>query len=335
MSAFDTALIRALRSATVHLPAGEIASLLHSTREAVTASVAGLREAGFNIDERPGLGFRLLASPDRLMSDDLRARLGSSRLIREIIVFEETDSTNERAAQIGRGGSLGGVAIFAEQQTAGRGRFGRRWESAMGLGLWFSLLLRPALSLAQWPRLTTWTAVALAHAIESLFPMRCEIKWPNDVQIGGRKVAGVLIETGIDPTGEAFAVVGIGLNVNHEAEHFSDELRDRATSLRLAARRELSRPAVAIEVLQALETWHGKLEHDFPAIVAEATHRGCLLGRRIAVRAGTVCTEGIAEALDADGQLLLRTADGMLHTIGAGEATVLSGTPGTPPADVV
>jgi BirA family biotin operon repressor/biotin-[acetyl-CoA-carboxylase] ligase len=333
MSAFDTALIRALRSATVHLPAGEIASLLHSTREAVTAGVAGLREAGFDIDERPGLGFRLLASPDRLIADDLRARLGSSRLIRDIIVFEETDSTNERAAQLGRGGALGGVAIFAEQQTAGRGRFGRRWESAMGLGLWFSLLLRPTLPLAHWPRLTTWTAVALAHAIESLLPVRCEIKWPNDVQLGGRKVAGVLIETGIDPAGEAFAVVGIGLNVNHEAEHFPDELRDRATSLRLAARREVNRPALAVELLRALESWHGNLERDFSAIVAEATNRGTLLGRRIAVCAGTVTTEGTAEALDADGQLLLRTSDGILHTIGAGEATVVSGPPGTHPAE--
>ena len=247
--------------------------------------------------------------------------------MREIIVFEKTDSTNERAAQLGRGGARGGVAIFAERQTAGRGRFGRRWESESGLGLWFSLLLRPALPLALWPRLTTATAVALAHAIEATLPLRCAIKWPNDVQIGDRKVAGILIETGVDPAGEPFAVVGLGVNVNHEAENFPDELRARATSLRLAARREVSRPALAVAVLHALEAWHTRAVDDFPTILAEATRRSSLLGQWIAVRAGDTEIAGTAEVLDADGQLLLRGADGTLQTLRAGEVTVLGGAP--------
>ena len=137
MSAIDAALIRALRAAEVHLPAGEIATLLRSTPAAVIASLAGLREAGFEIEDRPGLGIRLLASPDRLIADDVRARLGPTRFIRDVLVFEETDSTNERATQLGRSGALGGLAIFAERQTAGRGRFGRKWESAAHLGCGF------------------------------------------------------------------------------------------------------------------------------------------------------------------------------------------------------
>lgn len=323
MSALDTALIRALRSAEVHLPAGEIAGLLHSTPGAVTAGVAGLREAGFEIEDRPGLGLRLLASPDRLIADDLRARLGPSRFIRDLLVFEETDSTNERAAHLGRGGARGGVAIFAERQTAGRGRFGRRWESAAHLGVWFSILLRPTLPLAQWPRLTTWAAVALAHAIEAALPVRATIKWPNDVLIDGRKVAGILIETGVDQSNEPFAVVGIGVNVNHESEHFPEDLRDRATSLRLAARREVPRPAFATTALRELETWFARIDSAFPDILAEASRRSSLLGNWIAVRAGDGVIEGLAETLDDGGQLLMRTADGTLHTLGAGEVTVL------------
>ena len=322
MSALDTALIRALRAAAVHLPAGEIATLLHSTASAITASVTGLREAGFDIEDRPALGFRLIASPDRLIADDVLARLGPTRFIRDVLVFEETDSTNERAADLGRSGARGGIAIFAERQTAGRGRFGRRWESAAHLGLWFSLLLRPALPLALWPRLTTWAAVALAHAIEATLPVRATIKWPNDVLIDGRKVAGILIETGVDHAGEQFAVVGIGVNVNHEAEHFPEELRPVATSLRLAARREVHRPAFATTALRELEAWSARLGGDFTSIVAEATRRSSLLGQRIAVHAGGSVIEGIAEALDDGGQLLMREAGGTLRTLGAGEVTL-------------
>ena len=322
MSALDTALIRALRAAEVHLPAGEIAALLHTTRELVNARVAELRDAGFAIEDRPGLGYRLLASPDRLIADDLHARLGPSRFIRDLIALEETDSTNERAAHLGRGGARGGVAIFAERQTAGRGRFGRRWESAAHLGLWFSLLLRPALPLAQWPRLTTWAAVALAEAIEATVPVRAAIKWPNDLLLDERKAAGILIETGVDYAGDHFAVVGLGVNANHEAEHFPDELRARATSLRLAARRAVDRPAFAIAVLRALENWSAKIDADFPAILAEATRRSSVLGRWIELHSGETTIAGVAEALDEGGQLLVRTADGQRHTLGAGEVTL-------------
>src|SRR4029434_10201311 len=118
--------------------------------------------------------------------------------IRDVIVFEETDSTNEQASKMGESGALGGLAIFAERQTAGRGRFGRRWDSASHRGLWFSLLLRPSLPMAHSPRMTTWAAVAMADAIEQTSGLAVQIKWPNDLQSHGRKLAGILIETGSD-----------------------------------------------------------------------------------------------------------------------------------------
>src|SRR5688572_28669274 len=159
MRALDVALITALRSAPVHQPAGDLGAALSASIETVAARINELRAAGFEIEERPELGYRLLASPDRLIADDLRARLGPSDFIREIIVFEQTDSTNERAVQLGRSGTPGGIAIFAEQQTACRGRFGRRWESASHRGLWFSLLLRPRFVLPLSLRLTIWAGV--------------------------------------------------------------------------------------------------------------------------------------------------------------------------------
>lgn len=324
MSTLDAALLGALRRATVHFPRSELATLLRTSPEIVTARIDELRAAGFEIDERPGLGYRLVNSPDRLIADDLRARLGPSPFIRDILVFAETDSTNQRAIELGAGGAPGGVAIFAERQTAGRGRFGRRWESAAQLGLWFSLLLRPELPLESWSRLTTWAAVTVAEAIESATGLAVAIKWPNDLEITGRKLAGILIEVQSDRAGAQFAVVGIGVNVNHTAEDFPDELRERATSLRLASRRIADRAALAASLLAAM-TQRARDIHDdaFPALLAEATRRSVLLGRRIALQTPGGRVEGQAEGLAPDGRLLLRVADGAVEVFGAGEASVL------------
>lgn len=324
MSTLDAALIGALRRSTVHFPRTELATLLRTDAATVSARIDELRAAGFEIDERPGLGYRLIASPDRLIADDLRARLGASSLIRDVLVFAETDSTNQRAIELGHNGAQGGIAIFAERQTAGRGRFGRRWESAAHLGLWFSVLLRPDLPIASWSRLTTWAAVVVAGAIETATGVSVAVKWPNDLEIAGRKVAGILIEMQSDSAGRHFAVAGIGVNVNHTAEDFPDELRDRATSLRLATRRTIDRAALAADILQAMSERASDIEDTaFPALLSEASRRSSLLGKWIGIQTASGCIEGIAEDLAPDGRLLLRLADGTLETAGAGEATVL------------
>jgi len=324
MKVLDARLIAALRAAQVHLPATDLAGQLAAPLATVEARLAELRGAGFEIEERPGLGFRLLGSPDRLIADDLLARLGACPLVREIVVFEETDSTNDLAVQRGRQGGAGGLVIFAERQTAGRGRFGRPWASASHRGLWFSLLLRPALPLPLWPRLTTWAAVALADAIEASLGLPAAIKWPNDLHLGGKKVAGILAESGTDGTGEPFAVVGIGVNVNHEPADFPPELTAKAGSLRMATGRAIDRPAFATALLRALDARLPQLADAFPEIIAAAARRSFLLGRWIQVQFGVELLEGHAEELDADGHLLLRSGDGTLNRLTAGEVTVIA-----------
>ena len=324
MTPLDVRLLRALRETRVHLPAGELAAQLGESPAVIRARLAALGDAGFEIEDRPGLGLRLTAAPDRLIADDLTARLGPCALVREILVFAETESTNDLATQLGRHGTPGGLAIFAEHQTAGRGRFGRRWASASHRGLWFSLLLRPAFPQAQWARLTTWAAVSVAAAIEESAGAKASIKWPNDVFVVGQKVAGILAESGTDTAGRPFAVVGIGVNVNHEPADFPAEIHATATSLRAATGAPLDRPALAADILRALDARFAKIADDFPALIAEAAARSFLLGRWIQVRAGETLTEGLAEQLDADGHLLLRHADGSLTKLTAGEVTVIA-----------
>lgn len=323
MNSLDRRLLHALREAGVHLPAGDLAAQLGASAAEIRAHISELCAAGFEIEDRPALGFRLVATPDRLIAADLAARLGDCPLAREIVVFEETDSTNELALQRGRSGSDAGLVIFAERQNAGRGRFGRKWESASHRGLWFTLLMRPAMPLASWSRLTTWAAVAVAAAIERVTGQRATIKWPNDVFLGEKKVAGILIESGTDSAGRYFAVVGIGVNVNHEASDFPPELAPRATSLRLVTDRACDRPALAAEILTQLASRLDRVADAFSDLVGEAAQRSLLIGRWVQLSSGTRVHEGLAERLDENGQLLLRAGDGTSESFVAGEVTVI------------
>ncbi|HZR05658.1 MAG TPA: biotin--[acetyl-CoA-carboxylase] ligase [Candidatus Udaeobacter sp.] len=191
--------------------------------------------------------------PDRLLAAELQAGIGSAVIGREIIVLEQTDSTNDAILQIANANPKEGLVVFAEHQTAGRGQRGNRWESAAGKGLWFSILLRPKIDLASSPRITAWAAEAISGAIQSEFSLAPAIKPPNDVQIEGRKVAGVLVEMRAQERASHLAIAGIGVNVNQSDEDFPRELQSRAISVAMAAGRQIDRQKFAIALLRRLD----------------------------------------------------------------------------------
>lgn len=249
---------------------------------------------------------------------------GARRIGRELLVLEETTSTNDVAAQLGRDGLPEGLVVFAERQSAGRGRLQRKWESAARRGLWFSVLLRPAWAASAWARLTTWAGVGIARGLEEALPgCRAEIKWPNDVYLCGKKAAGILSESAAGPNG--WAVVGIGVNVNHLCGDFPEELRSRATSLREAAgpgALPLDRHAVAAALLRQLDATYAAVEDDFASLVEQAERRSLLIGRRVTVHAPSQTYEAIAEALEPDGSLRVRCEGGEARNISGGEVSI-------------
>jgi BirA family transcriptional regulator, biotin operon repressor / biotin---[acetyl-CoA-carboxylase] ligase len=190
---------------------------------------------------------------DRLVADEMRVALGSVLIGREIIVLDQTGSTNDAIVQIATPNSSEGLVLFAEHQTAGRGQRGNRWESAAAKGLWFSILLRPGIELNRSPLLTAWAAETISQAIESEFCLKTTIKLPNDVQMDGRKVAGVLVEMRAHKKAPHSAVVGIGINVNQTLENFPQELQSRAISLAIALGRQVDRQNFAIALLRDLD----------------------------------------------------------------------------------
>ena len=217
--------------------------------------------------------------------------------------FRRCDSTNERARELAGAGAPGGTVVTAAEQSAGRGRQGRDWTAPAGKALLYSALLRPL----ERRHLTLPLAVplAVAEAAEALAPVACELKWPNDVWIGGRKCAGVLIEA---RPADGWAVIGVGLNLTIEAGEFPAELRETATSLGHGAD-----PESALAALNAgLERWAAA---EPEAVVAAFRERDALRGRRIGWESG----EGVAAGIDERGNLLVDTGPGEQLSLGAGE----------------
>ena len=187
-----------------------------------------------------------------LVADELHTNLGRTIIGREIIVLEQTGSTNDAVLEVARD-SKEGLVLFAEQQTAGRGQRGNRWESPARKGLWFSILLRPKIDINQSAQLTVWAAKAVSDSIQKEFFLETSIKLPNDIQIDGRKVAGVLVEMRAQERAPHLAIAGIGINVNQSLQDFPEKLRDRAISLAVALGREVDRQKFAIAVLRNLD----------------------------------------------------------------------------------
>ena len=195
---------------------------------------------------------------DRLSAAKLRAGLGHCAIGKEIIVLDETPSTNDVVLQLANEGAREGLVVFAEHQTAGRGQRGNVWESSAGKGLLCSILLRPNVAVHDSARLVDWAIKGIASTVESACLSQATIKPPNDVYIDGRKVAGVLVEMRAQPRAPHLSVVGIGVNVNQMPTDFPEALRERAISLAIVLGGPLERNTLAIGLLRKLDQSYRK-----------------------------------------------------------------------------
>ena len=300
-----------------------LSNKLGLSRTAVWKHVESLRAKGYRIEAVPARGYRLVLVPDRLTSLEVTPLLDTNELGRTIHHFESLPSTNEKAFRLAQDGAEHGEVVVAEQQTAGKGRRGRTWVSPPGLNLYFSAILRPELPPQRAPELTLVAAVALAEALRGA-GADAAIKWPNDVQVGGRKVAGILTELSAEPERVHFVVVGVGVNLNSRAEHFPEELRATATSLSLALGQPVPRARFAASLWTRLEQWLDVyLETGFDAVRARWKALSSTLGQDVLVRTDRQELRGRAEDIDPSGALLVRTEGGSLERVLAGDVEQL------------
>ena len=322
-------LTRLRRAGDAGVGVSDLAGLIPGDAVGLPGRIAALRQLGYDITSTVHGGFVLRSGPDRLHADDLVSRLPDHRRIgRSIQVFQETSSTNDVADRLARDGVEEGAVVFAETQTRGRGRMGRRWESPSGRGLWFSILLRPRIPLESATQLTVMAAVAAVRAIARGSGLEPEIKWPNDLHLRGRKCGGILLELGAESDQIHHVILGMGIDVNLSATEIPQPLATIATSLSLESGRHIDRPALAAHLLEELDiAYPDILGGRFGAIADEWERRCTTLGRRVLIRVGHREIHGLAEALDEQGALLVRTEHGRLERIIGGEVSLLSAGP--------
>lgn len=317
-------LLAALRAHPDGVAGTELCQQLGVTRAAVWSHIESLREAGFEIIASPHRGYQLVAAPDALLAVDLQSRQRNGQLIGNAIrVLPQTTSTNDEASRAALEGHPEGLVIFAESQSAGRGRMGRRWSSPAGRGLWFSVLLRPSLAPSECTQLTAASANALVRAIQSTTGITPEIKWPNDLLIKGKKIAGILTEMSAELEHVHSVILGIGIDATQTASEFPADLRNIATSLKLATGKTVSRADLAEAVLRELDREYARiLAGQFAAVAEEWGSRCSTLGKQVTIDMGARRVRGLAEALDENGALLLRTEHGRIERIIGGEVTL-------------
>lgn len=300
----------------------EMASLLGCSRAAVGKLIEGLRAAGFSIEARPHSGYVLAAEPADLLPARVEARLAPGCLGLPFIHLAEIDSTNLEARRRAEAGLAHGACLAADFQSAGRGRLDRRWQAPRASCLLFSLLLRPALALGEVFSLTNLAAVAVCRAVERMSDLKPQIKWPNDVYLDGRKLAGILTEFTCRAERLDHVVVGVGLNVNLTGAQLA-KLPAPAASLRAASGRVWDRAlAMAAILAQADALYRALLAGEREELTAAYNARSWLTGRRVQVRDGDKVRVGLARGVAHDGALLMEEK-GRVVRISHGDVSVL------------
>lgn len=297
-----------------------ISRSLGISRAALNKHAHALRARGYRIEALKGRGYRLAHVPD-LAPEELLLKLKGG-FVKDIHYRAEVDSTNDLAMRMAGSGAPGGTVVLADSQRSGRGRLGRKWQSPAGVNVYMSVVLRPKLPLVDITLLTLAGAVATARGIRDATGLEAGIKWPNDVMASGRKLGGILLQTRAEPDRIAFAVVGIGINVNMALTALPRSIRPLSTSVLKETGIKHRRTPIVAAVLNELGALLKGLRRNGRAPLLEAWRELSLtLGRRVSVRDGDRTITGTALDIDETGRLLVKTRGGKIVSISSGDLT--------------
>jgi len=302
-------IIHFLKSANGYLSGEEISRKLKISRAGIWKYIQELRGKGYDIVAVPHLGYRLNSRPDKLLPAEIQYGLETKCLGREIKYFETLGSTMDVAFQLGVEGACEGTVVCAESQTKGKGRLGRHWSSPKSKGIYMSVILRPQLTPADVAQLTLLSAVAVCEAIEKQCGVAAKIKWPNDILVDNKKIAGILTELSAEMDRVRFVVIGCGINVNTSLS----QLPPKATSIKNETGQKFSRVALVQEILLSLERWVERLgAQGFKPVVKRWKKLSSTLGQLVRVVDQSGDIEGEAVDLDDNGGLIIRGHGGLI-----------------------
>ncbi|HAA25196.1 MAG TPA: biotin--[acetyl-CoA-carboxylase] ligase [Ruminiclostridium sp.] len=297
---------------------------LKISRSAVWKHIEGLRKEGYMINAVTRRGYKMGVHQDVYNRHAIASQLNTTVFGRNLIFYDEIDSTNNELKRLAANGAAEGTVVVAEAQSCGRGRRGRAWNSKPGLGIYMSVLLKPDIAPEYVQVITLAASSAVCSAITPFIDIKPGIKWPNDILIENKKVCGILTEMSAEPEKVHSIIVGIGINVNHREDDFCEELKNTATSLRCFSKSDISRCMLAARVLEELES----LYLDF--VLNKSADKLLNIWRCFSVTIGYDIIiyrndKAIkARALDVadNGNLLVQTQDGRRQLISSGEISI-------------
>ncbi len=323
----DEKILRRLTGPRGSFVSGELlAEELGISRNAVWKRVKRLKEQGFPIESLRSKGYRLSGPLESFNETSISAGLTTTFIGRRIHFFDKLYSTNDKAFQLARQGAPEGTVVISEAQAGGRGRLGRVWTSPPGVNLYASVILRPRTAPFELQGITLLAAVAVAEAVAQFTTRPPSVKWPNDVLLDSKKVAGILMEMHTEAEMASFVITGIGVNLNMSKAMFPDELARRATSVISASREPVSRADFAQRLFLSLELWYKTfLDKGLSAIIKVWRKYFTSEGKPVRVRSLQKTIDGICLGVDDDGALLVRLASGATERVLAGDIVRVPG----------
>ncbi len=300
-----------------------LSSKMSVSRSALWKHARALKHEGYLIESSPKKGYLFRESPDLLFVEEIRQGLKTRWLGKgHIAYYTETDSTNIRARELAMAGSAEGTIVIAETQTAGKGRRGRTWFSPSAKGIYISIIMRPAIPPSETPKLVLLSSVTVAELLRSRTSLKTEIKWPNDVLVNGKKIAGILLEVGTEMDAVDYSIVGLGLNVNIPFGSFPDNIKDSATSLLVESGKQSSRVKLVQDYLMMFENDYEQfMSGRSDDIVARWKELADIMGRQITVDLSGRTYSGTVTDVDDNGALIITDPTGTTHRIFSGDVT--------------
>ena len=320
----ETILTLLLEHPNQFLSGESMSQQLGISRAAVWKSIETLRQEGYIITSAPNRGYRLDSAPDRIREGELSSRLKNCVLGNSLLCFDTIDSTNTECKRRAMTGAPHGLAILSDEQTGGRGRLGRSFQSPKGCGLYLSVLLRPQLPPQEVVDFTAWVAVSVCDGIEAACGVRPQIKWTNDIILGGKKLCGILTELGLESETNSlqYLVTGIGINVNHTPEDFEEELRPIATSLSQYLGKSVRRADLAAEILRALDRMYAGFPHNKQEYLDRYRSDCMTPGNHVQLITPVSRQDAYTVSIDDEFRLVVEFPDGSQKALSAGEVSV-------------
>jgi len=261
-----------------------------------------------------------MESSSSLFPEQIKEALATEWLGRTIHYYDAVESTNLIAGELAQHGAPEGVVVLADQQLGGRGRGSHSWHSPARVGIYCSIILRPKMAPAKVQLITLMVSVAIVKAVALLTGLSPRVKWPNDILINDKKVAGILLESRVRGAETVYSVIGFGINVNNGSADFPEDMRENASSLLLELGESVDRSKLVVEIFSELEKiYHSFQRENFSVVLQQWRHHSSTLGQRVRIWQRDQSTEGVAVDLTEEGGLLLKVEGGKQIVVHAGE----------------